>query len=510
MDLWAFLGSGLSAFLDPTVVVYTVLGVVAGLVIGAIPGFTITMGVVLTLPLTFYMSPMEGLATMVGVFVGGATGGLVSGTLLGIPGTPSSVATTFDGFPMARSGQPGRALALGNSASCVAGLLGGVVLIVAAPALSAWATRFGPWEYFSLIFFGLTIIASLSGAHLVKGLMAGLLGLLFATVGYDPVSAFPRFTFSLTELNGGFDFLPVLIGLFAFSQLLEDLAEQGRTMERIRVRDRRQLSYSPLAALWELWRSRLVLLWSTAVGLFIGILPAAGGSIANVLAYDQAQKISRRREVPFGQGNPDGIIAAEAANNSVAAGALITMMAFGIPGDAVTAVMLGALLIQGIQPGPLFITSEPALAAGIMVAYMFATLVTLVVFNLSLRQLVRIEQVPRDVLVPAVLLLCALGAYTLNNRIFNIWVVLFFGMLGFLLKRGGFSLAAFVLGFILGPLAEINLRRALMLDDSLWPFVTRPISLVLLLLAVGSVAYVVASQISGRGLFSQAVTVDER
>jgi len=510
MALGHLLSAGVQAFLQPTVILYTLLGVVAGLVIGAIPGFTITMGVVLVLPLTFYMSPMEGLGTMVGVFVGGATGGLISGTLLGIPGTPSSVATTFDGFPMARSGQPGRALALGNWSSAVAGLLGGVVLVVAAPALSLWATRFGPWEYFSLIFFGLTVIASLSGANLVKGLVAGLLGLLFATVGYDPISASPRFTFGFTELNSGFDFLPVLIGMFAFSQLLEDLTAGEQRLERLRVRDRRQLSYSPLLALRELWQSRVVLLWSTVVGLFIGVLPAAGGSIANILAYDQAQKISRRREVPFGQGNPDGIIASEAANNSVAAGALITMMAFGIPGDAVTAVMLGALLIQGIQPGPLFITNQPTLAGGIMVAYLVATVVTVFIFNLSLRYLVSIERVPKDVLVPAVLLLCGLGAYTLNNRVFNVWVVLLFGLLGFALKQAGFPLAAFVLGFILGPLAETNLRRALMNQYSLLPFVTRPISLGLLVLAALSVVYVAYSRLAGRGLFRQPLAVDEK
>jgi putative tricarboxylic transport membrane protein len=489
MDLFL---SGLVAFLDPTILLSTLIGVTAGIIVGLIPGFTITMGVILVLPFTFGMSPLQGIATMMGVAVGGASGGLISAALIGIPGTPSAVATTFDAFPMARKGEPGRALGLGTWASLFGGIIGWAVLALAAPPLADFGLKFGPWEMFALVAFSITMIASLSGGSLIKGLISGLLGILLATIGIDQALGIERFTFGHPELQAGFsgeNFLPVLIGLFAFSQLMNDL-ERGvgePSREALRLPN---IRIPHLQVLREIWHSKVVMLWSSLVGAWIGVVPAAGGSIANVLAYDQAKKVSRHSG-KFGTGHHEGVIASEAGNNAVSAGDLVPMLALGIPGDAVTAVMLGALLIHGVQPGPLLLTDPRTsqLAYGVIVGYLFATVLTLLVQFWGMRLFVRLVYVPYHVLVPGILVLCALGAFVLNNRLFDIWVLFAFGLLGYFMIKHGFELAPFVIGLLLGPLAETNIRRALQASSDPTMFLTRPISAVLLLLAALSVAY---------------------
>lgn len=486
MDL---LLAGLGAFLDPVVLLSTLVGVAAGIVAGLIPGFTITMGVILVLPFTFGMTPLQGIATMVGVAVGGASGGLIPASLIGIPGTPSSIATTFDAFPMARKGEPGRALGLGTWAGLFGGIIGWVILATVAPPLADFGLRFGPWEMFALVAFSITMIASLSGDSLLKGLIAGLLGMLLATVGTDPMLGIPRFTLGQPDIEAGFDFLPVLIGLFAFSQLLTDL-ERKPGEARVPVVRLPNIRIPHPQVLRDIWKSKVVLVWSSLVGAWIGVVPAAGGSIANVLAYDQAKKVSRHRG-KFGTGHYEGVIASEAGNNSVSAGDLVPMLALGIPGDAVTAVMLGALLIHGVQPGPLLMTDPrtSTLAYGVIAGYLVATILTVAVQFWGMRLFVRLVYVPFHVLVPGILVLSALGALVLNNRVFDILVLFGFGILGYVLVKHGFPLAAFVLGFLLGPLAEINLKRALQTSSDLTMFVTRPISAVLLALALASIVY---------------------
>jgi putative tricarboxylic transport membrane protein len=481
--------AGLAAFLEPTVLISTVIGVVAGIIVGLVPGFTITMGVILVLPFTFGMTPLQGIATMMGVAVGGASGGLISACLIGIPGTPSAVATTFDGFPMARKGEPGRALGLGTWASLFGGIIGWVVLAAATAPLAEFGLKFGPWEMFSLVAFSITMIASLSGDSLTKGLIAGLLGMLLATIGLDPVLNIARFSFGNEEVESGFDFLPVLIGLFGFSQLMSDLERREDAGKRVEIR-LKDIGIPHLQVLRDIWRSKVVLLWSSIVGAWIGVVPAAGGSIANVLAYDQAKKVSRHKD-KFGTGHYEGIIASEAGNNSVSAGDLVPMLALGIPGDAVTAVMLGALLIHGVQPGPQLMTDPrtATLAWGVIAGYLVATILTLLIQIWGMRLFARLVFVPYHVLVPGILILSALGAIVLNNRVFDVFVLLGFGILGYFMVKNGFPLASFVLGFLLGPLAEINLRRALQTDPSLIPFVVRPISGLLLLFAALAIAY---------------------
>jgi putative tricarboxylic transport membrane protein len=344
------------------------LGVAGGLIAGAIPGFTIAMAIVLTLPFTFSMPPSQGLATMVSVLVGGLSGGLMAGILTGIPGTPSSVATTFDGFPMARKGKPGLALGLGVWSSFCGGMISAVLLVTLAPQLARVGLEFQPWDYFMLVMFALTITASLAGKNLIKGLMAGALGLLVRTVGEDEAVGMARFDFGSEMLLGGFDFIAVLIGLFAFSQLLNDVRDPVAARKSLSEAGTIQARIEHRGAIREIAKRWTIVLRSAFIGTFTGILPGAGGSVANILAYDQAKKASRHPE-KFGTGIPDGVIAPESSNNAVEGGALITMMALGIPGDVTTAVMLGALLIHDVVPSPTFISEEPVLAYSIFIAF---------------------------------------------------------------------------------------------------------------------------------------------
>ncbi len=463
------------------------LGVSAGLIAGAIPGFTITMAVVLTLPFTFGMSAVDGISTMIGVFVGGLSGGLMSSVLTGIPGTPSSVATTFDGYPMTRAGRPGLALGLGVWSSFFGGLISAVFLMLLAPTLARIGLEFGPWDYFSLVVFALTITASLAGENLVKGVIAGVLGLLITAIGEDEVSGVARFTFGFDSLRQGFDFLPVLVGLFAFSQLLSDLRDSDKALKPMVVSSKR-IAIEHLAAIKTIFRNWTTLARSSLIGIFVGILPGAGGTIANILAYDQAKKASKTPE-KFGTGTPEGIIAPESSNNAVEGGALITMMALGIPGDIVTAVMLGALLIHNIAPSPTFITTEPVLAYSIMVAFFLSLFIMLGLQTVCLRIFVLVTRVPMYRLAIVILAYCAIGIFALNNIVFDLWVLLVFGVLGYAMRRYGFPLAPMILGVVLGDNAEINLIRALATDSDLTLFFTRPWSLFFVMIAVFSTAF---------------------
>jgi len=475
--------------MQPQYFVPLVIGTTAGLVGGVLPGVTITMTVIIVLPFTFGLDPLAGLAAMIGVYVGGESGGLVTSSLLGIPGKPSAVATTFDGFPMAQRGEPGRAVWLGTWASFIGGLLGALFLVGATGPLASFALQFGPWEYFSLFVFALSMVAGLTEQSLLKGLLSGAIGLVITVIGTDPIMAVPRFNFGTDFLKNGFQFLPVLIGVFAFAQIMTDLEKMAAKQPIVRI-ETPSLAVSHVKVIWEILSRPFLLLWSTIIGLLIGVLPAIGGSAANVMAYDQAKKFSRHPE-NFGKGAPEGIIAAEASNNSNVAGSLVTIMAFGIPGDAVTAVMLGALTIHGIQPGPLFMSQQPKVAYGIFAAYILAHPIMIVLQWLLARVYLRIVRVPKATLIPIILVLCVIGAYALNNTIENVYVLLLFGVVGYLLVKFALPLAPLILGVILGDQIEVNLVRALMTDDNLWLFLTRPISGGMLVLSVASVALAV-------------------
>ena len=482
--LWGAFGEVFSAYN----LILMFVGVTAGLIAGSIPGFTITMAVVLTLPFTFGLTAVEGLATMIGVFVGGLSGGLMSGMLTGIPGTPSSVATVFDGFPLVRKGKPGLALGLGVWSSFFGGIISAIILVLLAPQLARIGLEFGPWDFFALVIFALTITASLSGENLTKGIIAGLLGLMIGTMGEDDVNGVARFNFGTEVLQDKLEFLPVLVGLFAFSQLLSDVRDRGRARQPLMERTAKAVRVEHLAAIRTIMRHWVNLVRSACIGVFTGILPAAGGSISNILAYDQARKASKRPQ-DFGSGSPEGIIAPEASNNATAGGALITMMALGIPGDIVTAVMLGALLIHNVQPSPTFISDNPQLAYAIFVAFFLAHFIMIVMQAFCLRAFLWIVRMPMYFLAAVILMYCAIGVFALGNVTFNIWVLFAFGIVGYIMKSLGFPLAPIILGVVLGNIAELNLSRAVGISDDLTLFVTRPWALFFFIVALFSAVF---------------------
>src|SRR5947207_7367668 len=464
-------------------------GTLAGVVGGALPGVTITMTIIVVLPFTFGLDPLQGLAAMTGVYVGGSAGGLVTAVLLGIPGTPAAIATVFDGHPMAKKGEPGRAIWLGVWASFFGGLLGGVFLIGATPPLAAIALQFGPWEFFSLFILAVSMVAGLTEASLLKGLIAGGLGLIVTVLGSDPVMGQERLTLGIDFVKGGIDVLQVLIGVFAFAQIMGEIERSGGKAQLAGSLERGvKLTVSHAKVIWEILSRPFQLLWFAFVGVLIGVLPAIGASAASMMAYDQAKKISRRPE-KFGSGIPEGIIASESSNNANVGGSLVTIMAFGIPGDSVTAVMLGALTIHGIQSGPLFISQNGQLAYGIFAAYLLAHPIMVLILAASARWMLRIVTVPKAALFPIVLVLCVIGAYALNNTMSNVYVLLAFGVLGYAMVKFGFPLAPFILGVILGDQIEITLVRSVMTDANPWLFITRPISGGLLGASVASIAF---------------------
>ena len=485
--MYELLGAGIANVVQWKYLLPLFIGTLAGVIGGALPGVTITMTIIVVLPFTFGLDPLQGLAAMTGVYVGGSAGGLVTAILLGLPGTPSAIATTFDGHPMAKKGEPGRAIWLGIWASFFGGLLGGVFLVAATGPLARFALQFGAWEFFSLFILALSMVAGLVESSLLKGLLSGALGLIVTILGADPILGAPRLTLGIDAIEGGIQFLPVLIGVFAFAQIMTELERMGGAAQAGEVVVRAgKLAAAQLKVIWEIVSRPFLLVWASFIGVLIGVLPAIGGSAANIMAYDQAKKFSKHPE-RFGKGTPEGIIASESANNANVGGSLVTIMAFGIPGDAVTAVMLGALTIHGIQSGPLFISQNAQLAYGIFAAYLLAHPLMVIILGLSARWMIRVVTVPKAALFPVVLVLCVVGAYALNNTMANVYVLAAFGLLGYAMVKFGFPLAPFILGVILGDEIERNLIRAIMSDPNPALFFTRPISGALLALSAASI-----------------------
>lgn len=467
---------------DPARLLYTLAGTAIGIVFGALPGLTATMGVAILLPFTFGLDPVTGMSALAGVYVGGIAGGAISAILLNIPGTPSSMMTPLDGFPMARRGQAGKALGWAVTAAFVGGLISWIALALVAPQVARVALAFGPPEYAMLAAFGLTIVAGISGRSLLKGVLAGLIGFALSFPGVDPIDGNFRFTFGHVSLMKGIPIVPALIGLFAIPEILSNLSLRYQApASSIRTRD-----FFPSLA--ELKEAAGNLVRSSLIGVFIGMIPATGGNIAQILAYDQARRWSRHPET-FGKGNPQGIVAAESANNGVTGGALIPMLTLGIPGDSVTAVMLGGLMIHGLQPGPNLFREHASFVYGFLVMLLIANIMMAAIQFFGIRAFVQMLRVPTHYLAPLLLLLCMVGSFAVNNSMFDVWLMLGLGLFGFVMTRAGFPVAPMVLGLVLGPILESEMRRSLILSGGSWAiFVQRPVSLAFLLLAVLAIA----------------------
>ncbi|MEZ5864207.1 MAG: tripartite tricarboxylate transporter permease [Geminicoccaceae bacterium] len=438
---------------------YLALGVALGIIVGSIPGLTAPMLIALSLPLTFYMSSVDALTLLIGMYVGGISGGLIAATLLRMPGTPASIMTTFDGFPMAQQGRGERALALGIAASIIGGLISWVFLAVLSPPLANLALRFGPWEYFTMVLMALVMLASLSQGSLVKGLIAACLGMLLAMPGIDPSIGQLRLTFGWDKLTGGLALLPVLIGTFAISQILKDviaidqrLAEVRVTRRAVAVRARDLVTHGPN------------LLRSSIIGTWVGLLPGIGGNIAAMLAYATAKSVSREPE-KFGKGHEAGVVAAETANNASIGGALIPLITMGIPGSVVEAILIGALIIHNLQPGPLLFVTNPEIAYGVIASYLVANIFMAVMMLAAVGWISRLMYLPRAYLLTAILFFCVIGTFALNNRFFDVWVMLAFGVVGFALEYCKVPLGPFVIGFVLAPIAEEQLRAGMMASE---------------------------------------------
>ncbi len=490
----------LGLLLTPWPFFLAVLGTALGITVGAIPGLTGAMLIALTLPLTFYMHPVEAVILLVSMYVGAISGGLITATLLRMPGTPAAVMTTFDGYPMARSGRPGRALGLGISASFVGGMVSWVALLLLAKPLSIIATRFGPFEYFTLILMAMVLIASVSQGSLIKGLISGLLGMLASMPGVDPSTGQPRLTWDYYLLNGGLKLLPVLIGVFAVTQIIVDIIDLNRRTEQV------EMSRKGILMSLRDWKDQAFnLIRSSVIGTWVGILPGVGASIGSVIAYTAAKNMSRTPE-KFGRGSEEGIVASEAANNATIGGALIPLIAMGIPGSVIDAILIGALMIHSIQPGPTLFLTHADVVWAMIAACLVANVLMFVLMTATVGYVSRLMYVPRTFLLPVIMVFCAVGTYALDNTMFDVWVMLAFGVVGFLLDRAKMPLGPFVIGFVLAPLAEAKLRSGLMMTaGSLMPMFTRPLPILFLLTAVALLVW----PLYGDWKRSRADTVDD-
>jgi putative tricarboxylic transport membrane protein len=472
---------------QPLPLLLIVVGVLIGVTMGSIPGMTATMTVAVLVSFTFGMDPVTGMMLLLGIYGGALYAGSIPAILIRTPGTPSAAATVLDGFPLAEQGHAGRAITIATIASFVGGTISVILLTVLAPQIASFALNFGSPEFFALAVFGLTVIAGVSGDSLVKGLISGLLGMLIATVGLDPILAAPRFTFGIQALTSGIQFIAVMIGLFGIAEGLhryhQGLSHSETTQNLTDLIPERSviLNISP------------VTLGSSVVGAIIGAIPGAGGDIASFITYNEAKRWLG--DGSFGNGDIRGVAAAESGNNASTGGALIPTLTLGIPGDSVTAILIGALQVHGIRPGPGLFRDQPELVYSIFVGFFVVYLVILVVGLLGARFWARLISFPAKYLWPAIFVLSLVGAYALRGNILDMWVTIGAGALGYILRTEEYPLAPMVLGLILGPIAEVNLRRSLRLSGgSLDIFITNPLPFVILLASIISLSYPIIQQ----------------
>jgi putative tricarboxylic transport membrane protein len=450
---------GFGLILDPGNILLIFGGVLVGVLVGALPGLSSPMALALLLPFSFSLEPVPAIAMMAALYCAGTFGGSITAILINAPGAPPAVATAFDGYPMAKRGEAGRALGLATVSSVIGGVFSLIVFIVAAPLLADVALEFRPPEYFALAIFALAMLASISGASKLRNLIAGAFGVLLGTAGIHLTTGVERFTFGVPELTEGINFIPVLIGLFAVGELLNQSQTLDQTYERIRSVVVR------LPSREDFRRIRMTVLRSCGIGTFIGILPAEGSTVAAIIGYNEAKRWARDK-TGFGEGRPEGIAGPEAANNAATGGAMVPTLALGIPGSATTAVILAALIMHGFRPGPHLIRETPEFVYAIFGAMLIANFMFLGIGLVGARVFSRITLIPRTLLWPAVFVFAMIGSYAHGASLFDVWLMLFSGMLGFVMLRHGFALAPLVMGLILGPLVEESFSQSMIMYDN--------------------------------------------
>ncbi len=479
-------GSAISYFFmgwtDISLLLLTALGTFAGIYVGAIPGLSVTMAVSILISFTFSWDVNSALSLMVGVYMGGVYGGSRSAILLNIPGAPSSISTSFDGFPLAQRGEAGQAIGISTIISGIGGFIGIAVLGIAAPTVAEFALQFAPRDYLLLALMGLLLVGSLSGESMAKGIFAGALGVTLGMVGMDPMTAEGRFTFGSVNLLGGIHFVIAMIGLFGLAEALYQLHSLGLKPVKQDV--------SKIIPSWNVILKYLPLAIRTSlIGVIIGALPGTGGDIASLMAYDHAKRSTKNPSRPFGEGAYEGLIAPESANNSAVGGAYIPMLTLGIPGDAVTAVFIGALFIHGLKPGPMLMVDTPYMF-WFMVGNLVLANIFMVAFGLTgIKIFAKLVEIKKGVLIPVIIVLSVVGTYSINNNMIDVYWMVGFGIIGYLLKMFGYQVAPVILGIILGPLMDNSYRQAMLsLNNNVglffWDLVRNPLTCVLTLVVL--------------------------
>jgi putative tricarboxylic transport membrane protein len=461
------------------------LGVIWGILFGCVPGLTGIVGVALLIPFTFTLDPIEGLVMLGAVYCGSTFGGSISAILFNTPGAPEAACTTLDGYPMARQGQPGKAIGYALGASAFGGLFGTIVLILMAPPLAEVALDFGPAAYFALAVLGITAIASIGTKSVFKSLLSGMLGLGLATVGMDPLTSTARFNFGSSMLLTGISFIPAIIGLFALAEVLKRSGETRKGQ----VLDTGGKMHTELPTLKEIWSLKIALLRSAIIGTIIGVLPGVGATTASFIGYSEAVRWSKHPE-RFGTGAPEGIVSPEAANNGAVGGSMVPLLSLGIPGSATTAVMIGGLTIHGIIPGPMLMVQNQDLVYSIFIGMLVAN-VLMIFFGIKIAShFAKVLKVPYVLVGPCIIVLCMTGVFALRNNMMDLVVMLALGAFGYMLQVLDYPIAPLIIGLVLGPVAEISLRRAMILTNfDFIAVITEPIAGVMLLISAFSLCY---------------------
>lgn len=483
---------GLETLFSWTNLLAVFIGVTAGILVGVLPGLGPSIGVALLVPFTYSLEPSTSLILLAALYVGAEYGGSISAILISTPGTAAAVATVIDGYALNKKGYPGKALFTSLLSSTSGGIISTVFLIFLSIPLANFALKFGPPEYFALGIFGLAIVSSLSGKSLLKGLLMAVLGLIITTVGVDPISGAPRFTFGRPELLEGVPFLPALIGLFAVSEVFKMLEESFKT-----GKINEKLAYT-LLSLKEIRAIIPTILRSSVIGSIVGTIPGAGAGVACWIAYDQEKRLSKNPE-EFGKGALRGIAAPEAANNATVGGALVPLLALGVPGSPTTAILIGALILHGLQPGPQLFIKNPEIVYGLFVSLFLACLVMLIVGFAFIKLWMEVLCLPAGILAPVIFALSVIGSYSVRTTIFDVFLAFGFGITGYILKKYDFPLAPAVLAMVLGYMVESNFRRSLLLSKgSYLIFISRPLSLCLIVLAIISFVLPMYKELRGR------------
>jgi len=455
-------------------------GVTIGILVGAIPGLTATMAVSVAVPLTFVLDPVLGISFLIGVYKGAIYGGSIPAILLNIPGTPAAAATTMDGFPLAQKGQAGKGLKMALYASVIADTFSDLVLILVAAPIASIALLFGPPEYFALMLFALTIIGMVSGDNMIKGLLAGAMGLLLATIGMDVMGSTPRFAFGSLNLQGGIPFIPMMIGIFGFSEVLVQTEARRERISNIEIGDRHDPNNRVSGK--EMRSCVKTIFRGGVIGTIIGCIPGIGQSIAAYLNYSEAKRTSKHPE-EFGKGSLEGIAASESGNNAVDGATLIPLLTLGIPGDVVTGILLGAFMMQGLTPGPMLFERNAAIVYGIFIGLLLANVLLFFIAIAGIRWFAKVTTMPISILLPMITVLCVIGSYAIENSFFHVFTMLFFGFVGFLMRKVDIPIPPFAIAFLLSEMVESNFRRSLLMSEGSYGiFFKSPISAAFLIL----------------------------